>query len=486
MMATPPLPSCFVDEAAALLRQRTGFVIADSRRSAFETSLVEAMFSGQVFDPVVFLADLAATPALMDELAGRCTIGETYFFREPEQFSLIEQEILPALLGPRTPDSGPLRIWSAGCATGEEPYTLAILAAKLGLANRTRIVGTDISRQALARARRARYTRWSLRGVPQDVVEAHFRPAGDEFELYAALRNAVQFQYLNLADKTYPSSTCGIVGMDLILCRNVLIYFDRETIARVAARLVASLAPDGWLVLGSSDPLLGELVSCDVVVSRAGLVYRCAKAPAAPISIPRLGVAATTVRSVDLEQIEPQPTRLELAAEPLVAPDAECAVRCYAERDYERAVELARAAVWRDGADPALWVILVRGLANLGELADAERWCAASLERHATCAELQCLHALLLNDARRYEAGAVAARRAMYLDRDLAVAHLAHGAALAGRGDAPGARRAFAGAARRLAAMAPDAVVPFTDGERADSLAELARAEIALLVEAAA
>jgi chemotaxis protein methyltransferase CheR len=454
-MATLPLPARFVDEAAALLGRRTGLVIGESRHSAFETSLVEAMLSARVANPVVYLADLAATPTLMDDLAGRVTIGETYFFRDPEQFALIEREILPALLGPRAPDSRPLRIWSAGCATGEEPYTLAILASRLGAAGRTRIVGTDISRRALSRARRARYTRWSLRGVPPDMVDAHFLPVGDRFELRRTLRDAVSFRSLNLADDTYPSSATGIVGMDLILCRNVLIYFDRETIARVAARLVASLAPDGWLVLGASDPPLGDVVPCEVVVTGAGLIYRRPGAPAMTPPVPRLSLPPADWREEPIH-LEPDVLRLEVE-------------------------EPAKA----DGGDAASPVVLVRALANRGELAEAERACAAALERDAMSAELQCLHALLLNQARRYDAAAVAARKALYLGRELAMAHLANGAALAGLGDSSGARRAFATAARQLAGLPPDAVVPASGGELAGRLADLAQVEVELLAEAA-
>jgi chemotaxis protein methyltransferase CheR len=479
---SPSLPLCFVEGASTLLRRRTGLLIGASRRAAFESSLAEAMHGARVRDPAVYLADLAATPALMDDLAGRVTVGETYFFREPEQCAAIERVILPALLASRPPEA-PVRIWSAGCATGEEPFTLAVIAHRLGAARRVRILGTDISHAALTRARCARYTKWSMRGVAQDVVEAHFARVGAQYQLHTALQGAVEFRYLNLADDGYPSAASGLSGLDLILCRNVLIYFDRETIARVARRLLDSLSPDGWLMLGPSDPMIGELVPCDVVVTDAGLRYR------------RAGARAESARPAPPAASVPQPAsalREPAAQAPVCVATAEAgsgaarAAGCYAVRDYDGAVEAAREAIASDGADPAVWVILVRGLANLGELAGAERYCATSLERHATCVELQCLHALLLNDARRYDAGAVAARRALYLDRGLVVAHLALGAALAGLGNVAGAERAFGTVVRLLASRPEEEVVPASDGEHVGSLTALARTELKLLEELAA
>jgi len=483
-MGSTALPIRFVDEASALLRRRTGLVIGASRRAAFETALADAMHGARALDPVVYLVDLAATPALMDDLAGRVTIGETYFFREPSLFAAIEGEILPDLLASR-PFEAPVRIWSAGCATGEEPYTLAVVAARLGAAGRVRILGTDISRAALALARRAEYTKWSLRGVAGQVVESQFARVGDRYRLHAEPRGAVEFRYQNLADDAYPSAAAGLCDFDLILCRNVLIYFDRETVTRVAGRLVDALAPGGWLLLGPSDPRISEVVPCEAVASGAGLRYRRTGAqppvglewscPApAPAPVPALA---------DPAPVAPAPVPVPVAA---AAPAIESAARSYAAHDYERAVERAREAVAADGTDPAVWAILVRALANLGELAGAERWCAASLERHPTSAELQCLHALLLNEARRYEAGAVAARRALYLDRGLVVGHLALGAAQAGLGDAALARRAFGTVVRLLASRPADEVVAASDGERVANVAALARAELELLAKVAA
>ena len=514
MIAEPSLPPSFVDEVAAQVRERTGLVTSPSRRPAFEHALHQAMRAARrAVNPVLYLADLVATPALMDDLAARCTVGETYFFRDPEQLRLIEQRILPTLASGRE-EGRPIRIWSAGCATGEEPYTLAILASRLGLTERTRILATDLSRPALRRARRAWFGRWSLRGMETDAIAAHFAASRDGWDLRPDIKSAVEFRYLNLVDQSYPSPASGIWEMDLVLCRNVFIYFDRETVARVAAQLLRSLRAGGWLLLGPSDPMIAELVPCEVVTTDAGLVYRPCGTPPAPATSARPLAPALEPPLSHGDALEPPRTVGEGAAWPDRAPwptahprteaarfgrlalpvpvaaaevagpaaeEAVAAVERYAARDYEQVALLAERAVARDGVDPGLWALLVRAYANCGKRVEAERTCAAALDRYPAASELHALQALLLNAARQHEAAIAAARRALYLDRGLAVAHLAHGAALAGLRDAPAARRAFRAAAKILDALPSEAVVPASDGEPAGRLASLAHVELTLL-----
>jgi chemotaxis protein methyltransferase CheR len=489
------LPRQFVEAAGEFVRRRTGLVFRDARGPALEAALVRATGRARTSAPDAYLARLDAEPALLDDLVAEITVGETYFFREPQQFSVIRDEIIPALVSHRARDH-PLRIWSAGCATGEEPYSVAIVLRELGLERAAHIVATDLSRGALARARRARYTRWSLRGVSEHVVRTYFEPAGDGFRLHPAVRDAVEFRYLNLAEDTYPSLSTGIWAMHLILCRNVLIYFDAESVTRVARRLIDSLTDDGWLLLGASDPPLGDLVPCDVAVTGAGLAYR---RPGRGAIRPRATAPGTGTRALPpapdspvLEQPpsppNPSPTveqgpRVEVLG---VLDEPADAARSYAERDYRRSAEVASRVVQRDGSDPALWIVLVRALANRGELDAAGQACATALDRHRTSAELTYLHAVLLAEAGRHREAAGAARRALYLDRGLIVAHLALGGTLTRLGDADGARRAFRNAQRLLAAMAPRDVVPASDAEPAGRLAAMADVQLRLLREEAA
>ncbi len=479
--------------AGDFVRQRTGLVFREARGPAFEAGLTRAMRRTKLTEPEAYLAHLDAQPALLDDLVGEITVGETYFFREPQQFDFIRHKVVPELLS-RRPRHHPLRIWSAGCATGEEPYTLAIVLREQGLAAE-HVVASDLARPALSEARRAVYTRWSLRGVSDHIVRTYFEQEGNRFALAPAIRDAVDFRYLNLAEDTYPSLSTGIWGMDLILCRNVLIYFDAETVARVARRLIDSLSEDGWLLLGASDPPFAELVPCDVVVTDAGLAYRRrghGARPAAPPVTSTPFVLPPLPEAPALAQPPQPPDPPATHAPAPVAPMQEApagladATRSYAERNYERAAEEASRLLGRDGSDPAPWIVLVRALANRGDMVAAGQMCAAALDRHRTSAELVYLHAVLLSEAGRHREAAAAARRALYLDRGLVVAHLALGGALLRLQDTGGAHRAVGNAQRLLASLAPEEIVPASDGESAGRLAEMARVQMQLLREAAA
>lgn len=477
-----------VPAAEALVRRRTGLVFGGARRAALEGALAKGMKAAGLVEPDRYLARLDVEAALLDDLVAEITVGESYFFREPEQFRLIREEVMPAL-AVTVGRNRPLRVWSAGCAGGEEPYTLAIVIRELGLSCAVHILATDLSRGALTRARRGSYSRWALRGVADQVVREHFESRGAAFTLLPVLRGAVEFRYLNLADHTYPSLVSGIWGMDLILCRNVLIYLDAETVARVAHGLLHSLSDDGWLLLGASDPMLTDLVPCDVVVTHAGLAYRRPRRdslrPTPVVAAPRADPAPVPVAPTALDvpaslAVAPEAPPAVAAAVP-TGDDAADAIRLYATGDYARAAELAGRVIGGGGEAAATWIVLIRALANRGALEAAGRACATALDRHPLCAELAYLHALLLAEADHTDEAVAAGRRALYLDRDLIVAHLALGAALARANDVAAAVRAFRNAEHLLRVLPATAPVPGADGELAGRLADMAGLQRALL-----
>jgi chemotaxis protein methyltransferase CheR len=332
-------------------------------------------------------------------------------------------------------------------------------------------------------------------------VDSYFTKRGAEYELAPTLRRNVAFRYLNLAVDAYPSLASGISAMDLVLCRNVLIYFDPETVARVARGLIASLGPDGWLVTGPSDPPLGDRVDCEVVLTPAGLVYR---RPGRALSAAVTAVRGPTqirqaVRQSDGLTAAPTHDRTSApeavpsrAPAPSVGPESpppdalQQALRAYHAREYARAATAAEAATRIPAAAVTPWIVLVRSHANLGALDEAGRACAAALDRFRTSAELVYLHGVLLLESGRPAEAASALRQALYLDRGLVVAHLALAGALAGSGDAHGARRALRNAERLLNEMPADVCVPAADGERAGRLREAARAQLALLFQPSA
>jgi chemotaxis protein methyltransferase CheR len=520
---------------AELIRERAGLTFPEIRVRDVEASIERAIKRHRMAGPSELLKVLDADAPTRDALVAELTIGETYFQRDPAQFELLRRRILPDLLASRPP-SRPLRIWSAGCASGEEPYSVAMLLDELGAAGRAQIIGTDISRPRLADAQRAVYSKWSLRGSTPAMREKYFLERGRYYELIPRIREQVEFRYLNLAEDRFPSLAAGIWGMDLILCRNVLIYFDRATVDRVASRLLASLSEDGWLVLGASDPAVAEHVACDVVLTDAGLVYRRAGAmgaagepvdlrttrsqgPAADrgeqppprplrdavdLTAPEIGDsieprrdwlepavddAATAASAAPLPFVEQTPDHVE-PVEPVGRVDDAAAtletklVAAYERRAFRTVTEVAESAT-TEALGERGWIIWLRALANQGCLDEAGAVADRALAVQGPTAELLYLHAVLLLQAGRTAEAAATARRALYLDRTLIVAHLTLADALRRTGKLGAARRSLRNAAVLLETFDRETQVPASDGDTAGRLVELVRVKLRLLEEAA-
>lgn len=471
-------------EVVRKVGERTGLVFTPNLRQSVEDRIRGAMADQSIRGFDLYLSALDRDPTVFAALAASLTIGETYFFREPGQFEYLRNTVVPQLLRDRGPGAS-LRAWSAGCAAGEEAYSLAIMFRELGLSGSAEVIGTDLSEERLARAREGAYSSWSLRGVPEAVQRRHFTRKGRSYRVAPEIRASVRFERLNLADAFYPASALGIGSLDLILCRNVLIYLDRATVAAVANRLMNSLGENGWLFLGASDPLLLDIVQAEVVVTGAGIAYRRQTRRRSPI--PAASLAPALQPTAARQPVPPAPAVPRLS-EPVAndpAADAVHAALRYTARDYSGCVESASRSVAASGDDPAVWVLLVRSLANQGRTDEARRSCLAGIGRHPTCAELLYLDALLLAAAERHADAATAARRALYLDRSLVMAHLLLGDMLRRLGEHQAARRAIRNAQNVLTALPPDTIVPAADGERAERLLRVADLKLKQLEDAA-
>lgn len=369
-------------------------------------------------------------------------IGETYFFRDPVLFEQLAQEVLRPLVARRRPTSRHLRLWSAGCSTGEEPYSLAMLVASLVPDWRDwniSVLGTDLNAAALRKARRAAYGRWSLRDVLPPACRPFLREGPDgKHHVDPQLRRIVRFEQLNLAEAVYPSPATLTTAMDLVLCRNVLIYFEPMRARAVLGRLGEALADEGWLVIGSVEMPAVAVPGLSVVRSdglfalrRSHAVARALAAPS-PSPPPPLPVAPAPPRRPRPGSAASPPAS-ESAAQPQARPCASLsdeARRCADAGDLDAAERLCRRAIEQDKLD-----------------ADAA-WLLASiqLERGA------------LDEAK------VALRRTLYLAPGHLLARFCLGTLALRQGDGPAARRHLACARARLDSLPQDEVVPGSGG----------------------
>ena len=437
------------EELLALVAAGSGLVFAPNRRVEAKAGIARAMKDAGAADRAAYLTLVRRDASALDDLVDELTVRETHFMRDPDQMDLIRRELFPALER-RRGEGAAARVWSAGCATGEEAYSLAILIEEEGLDQGAVVLGTDLSTAALEKARAGSYSDWSMRGVSSRFLQSYFRHVRGRRILVDRVRNKVRFERLNLVgEEDYAAA--GAFGMDLILCRNVLIYFGHETAGRIAARLFHCLAEGGVLLTAGADPLLGEYAPFEVEVTRVGLVYRRPRpAPAGAVRANRAQPAPPRPWGMDAarkvaDHEEFAPTK----ALPPAAPDL-------GREAFERVMEQANAK---------------------GAL-EAERIAQAALRRHPLDAQLHYLRAALLLALDRDEEAEHEARRALYLDPSLAVAHFLLGTILRKRGARPGALRAFRNVRDLCAARASDEELPAGAGERTRALHSAASAEM--------
>jgi chemotaxis protein methyltransferase CheR len=378
------------------------------------------------------LADQEQGRAEMDVLISRLTIGETYFFRDEAQFDAIRSVILPDILE-RNKCSKQLRIWSAGCATGAEPYSLAILLAR-DFADRIAgwqvgIDATDLNRGYLAQAAAGKFRAWAIRSTSDEVKRECFSKEGLIWTIHPRYKQWISFHHMNLVEHEFPTPWPDGTLFDLILCRNVMIYFTPEVNRRLIGQLHNSLADDGWLVVGAAEHGLDSYQAfrtSDVAMAR---IYQRLPPPLVPLA-----------EGPELPEVTP----LEVAAEPVAEParaDLE-GLRQLADRgDWQGAAEYGQTLLSRDGLNPQIHFYQALIFENLGRAAEAQRWL----------------------------------RQAIYLDRHFALAHYELGLALERDRQTPAAARSFGNVLKVLATTPDDAMVTAGSGVTATGLKELAR-----------
>jgi chemotaxis protein methyltransferase CheR len=429
----------------AVLRERTGLTAQHLQRPERTRRVRAAMQHAGFSDDAAFATFLRASHGSLLDLASALAVGETYFFREPAQLELLTETLLPRLLLARPVDHV-LKIWSAGCASGEEPYTIAMLLDERGLLEHARIVGTDISQASLEQAQLGSYSNWSLRGAPEAAVRRYLRPVGRHYELSPTLRGRVHFERHNLTDLAPPSEALQ-TEFDFIFCKNVLIYLTAEACGQVSRRLAGSLAAGGTLFTGASDPFLELPELWRREASAAGVTYTRLPVQEAPRPQPRGPIVSRTPGPTPASAPRAVAAAAPAALEPEQAPSHGESIRDVAKREGPgHAVEL----------------------------------CRELLVREPFAAELHLLHASLLIELDRDAEAADALRSLLYLDAKLALGHFLSALVLRRQGERHKAARAY----RRVVALCAccgDEPVPWGEGVSHRALSEAAAHEARFL-----
>jgi chemotaxis protein methyltransferase CheR len=416
------------------------------------------------------LDDPVAGEAEWVRLEAEITIGETFFFRYAEQFAALRETILPEIVE-RKRHERRLRVWSAGCATGAEPYSLAILIHELlgeDLPNwRVNIVGTDINEGFLATARRGRFGKWALRALSAEQRAGYFAPAErEQWQLRPEYKSLVRFEKHNLLSLLDGTSPLQFSEFDLILCRNVLIYFHPDTVTRIVGALRDCLLDDGWMLLGHAEPN-PTFASMMQALSLPGTVAYRRNAADLPI----------------LPVFPGQPP-----SEPAWAPSLP-ETRRPARRESPARSAKAKVLPAKPVPDKPLPVAIpgqtpdglldeVRKMADAGDFRAAHDLCRRALLEQPLSAALHFYQGLISQALNRPAEAQQAFRRSLYLDKSFAMAHYHLGLLLLANGQAGPGRRALANAARIVGTLPENLALAEADGATAKDLRNLIRVHL--------
>ena len=400
MTSPSTLNALQLDDTLQLVAGKTGLRIAPDAHERFAAMLRERAAHLGYSSAAAYRAFLESEAASREweEIVRRFSSCETFFFRDHGQFDLLRLRLLPELIA-RHRDDRVLRLWSAGCASGEEGYSLAMLLDML-LPQRDGwdilILGTDIDSHAIAKARQGRYGKWSFRMVPAAMQQRYFHQEGAEWVLDERIRRMASFRVANLVGEPFPDAGSELHDMDLILCRNLFIYFTRPAVSAVAEKFTATLAEGGYLMTAHTELIGHEAHGLDSRLFAEGVVYQrrtlpLAHAPSAAPAIPR-----------PRPPVQPLPPRRP-------SPPAPAAAAPVQPQTPQRAAELTAEA---------------RTFADRGEYEQAEQKCRESLALDPLAAAPYFLLAQLAQFRGDFEQAKSHLNKALYLEPRCVCAHL--------------------------------------------------------------
>jgi len=526
-----------------LVLERSGLYFPEKKKTSLEAGLLKALTvspldftkEGNNLDAYYNLLRDKNDPAgkaEMERLIHTLTIGETHFFRDEPQFDALAAQVLPAIIDRKRaaaaavdPKIQPqLRIWSAGCATGEEPFSLAILLKEL-LPDIDRwhilILATDINQDSLACARQGLYSEWSFRETRAKALRPRFftyAPAtksgsgAGRYRLRNDIRPMVTFALLNLVEDDYPAIHNNTVSMDLILCRNVTIYFTEEATRQIVQRFYEVLVEGGWLVVGHSEPSPVVYRAFQTRTFSNTLLYQKtnksqqwpanresnpvawewldrtddldSQQPEDPSSLafnnqhldpPPNGTSTFSISTASSPpvSVNSQPVHLTTASPQSSKDPYELAGLLLSKGYVKEAIDKLHRKLIDDPNFAPAHSLLGRAYANMGRWADAEHWCQKALEIDRLLAEPYYILGLVYQHEDQHEPAISMLKKAVYLDRQAPLPHFNLAMLHKKLGQSKKAKRAFQNALSTLEKYPPDTIIPDSGGATAKHLTQI-------------
>ncbi len=472
------------------LAQKMGLFFPPERKSDLLRGIEAAAREFGLQDAASCMQWLLSAPLdrnRIEILACHLTVGETYFFRDPKAFDALQAHILPALIQSRRQCGQTLRIWSAGCATGEEAYSIAILVQRMIPDFRhwhITILGTDINPHALAKAESGIYGEWSFRNPPDWLKNGYFHPPEKgRYEIIPSVRESVTFTYLNLMEDAYPSLINNTNAMDIIFCRNVLMYFKPALTAQVVRRYGLSLVDGGWLIISPTDNSQAITGTMETVNFPGAILYRknasgTAWSPAAPfpaqleppeqIAIPPAATTKQHTRWPAAMTVDktPPPPRTQPS-------DYRQALALYQQGRYGEATVQATTLLSNQQNKVQAMNLIARIHANQGDLAGARQWCLQAIDADRLNPAGHYLMAVVLLEQGQTDGSIQELKSTLYLDPSFVLAYFTLGNLYRQQGRHKEAGKNFENALLLLDARPPEEILPEAESMTAGRLAEI-------------
>ena len=426
----PPIETLLSDAEFIRFQQitheRTGIFFGPRRRTELQrhiNSMLKKRAAPDVNSLYQKLVQQQTNSPVWDLFIDTIIVGETYFFREKLLFQALRQQVLPEIIKRHQKDKS-LRIWSSGCSTGEEPYSLSILLDQLLGSEiklwRIFILATDINKPSIKKGINGLYRKWSLRQTPDNIIQTYFTKEGDLYRIREDIQKRVMFSYLNLKEPVYPALSTCTHALDLILWRNVAIYLSDNVIAEVLKRFYQCLLPLGYFNIGASEAgYMGETPFVSKQYSGTFIYQKMVSPPKTkpqPVSYPKKTVTKKAVRFQP--GLSPKP-------KPVLSPQSilEQANQFAKDRNYIQAINQFQSYLNKKPNDAEVWYQLARVYANSGDLDNANSACISAIDHNPLHVEAYYLKGLIHEENGELELAIQDYKKTLYLQSDFVLAH---------------------------------------------------------------
>jgi chemotaxis protein methyltransferase CheR len=468
-----------------LIYRKSGIVLEGDLPNALQSVVRAKMESRGIVSPGEYYRFLGSSfdgQRELEELISHITVNETYFFRNAAHFAALRERILAKSVEDNGDDV--VRIWSAGCSTGEEPYSIAMVALDFMQDQgnlKIEILGTDVDKGAIDKAERGLYGKRSLRAIEDRYRKRYFSKANGKFEIDSDLKGMVRFGHFNLMEKPYPKPSKG--NWDIIFCRNVIIYFDHEAVSHVTDGFHSVLAENGYLFMGHSEALdsvssgfapvevCGAFVYVKKPYGDRGKVNLAGSVPLPRASLIQAQPEAFTRQKRNRTTKHRGQRRSDKARE-LKLPKQEEGAESIYDRAYElfvagrsdEALRMVETQIESKSEDA--WVHLLAGkiYADRGLYEQAIERLKQSIQLEPLLTEAHYLLGVVCQRSEQISKAIDEFKRAIYIDRDCALSHFGLACVYHSKGLMDDAAREYANTVKILERFQDDEIVEFSGG----------------------